>query len=114
MTNDTLKTPNNRHLFWTGITGKERFQAIQEIEVCVGHYGFITEFNQFSDLDMNLCIEVDTDKLDKLFDALQSIIQLDDDKSEVNLDMTTQMVYLHLSFLKGQGNLTIEVPAVPG
>jgi hypothetical protein len=114
MTNDSLKTPNNRHLFWTGITGKERFQAIQEIEVCVSQFGFITEFKQFSDLDMNLCIEVDTNKLDKLFNALQTIIQLDGDMSEVNKDIETQMVYLHLSFLKGQGNLTIEVPAVPG
>jgi len=114
MTNDAFKNHSNRHVFWTGITGKERFQVIQEIEVCVSQYGFITEFNQFSDLDMNLCIEVDTIKLDKLFNALQTIIQLDKDKNDVNLDITSQMVYLHLSFLKGQGNLTIEVPAVPG
>lgn len=111
---DNLISHSEHHLFWIGITGKDRYQAIQEIEDCVSHFGFISEFKQFSDLDMNICIEVETAKVNDLFKALQSVIHLEDNKSDINLKKVNQVVYLHLSFLKGKGNLTTEVPAVPG
>lgn len=114
MSQDALISHSEHHLFWTGVTGKERYQAIQDIEACVSQFGFISEFKQFSDLDMNICIEIETIKLNNLFKALQSVIHLEDNKSDINLTKDNQVVYLHLSFLKGKGHLTTEVPAVPG
>lgn len=114
MSQDTFNSHGEHPLFWTGVTGKERYQAIKDIETCVGEYGFITEFKQFSDLDINICIEVETVKLKALFKALELVIHLDQDESTVNTAKDSQIVYLHLSFLQGRGNLTTEVPAVPG
>lgn len=114
MDQDFLVSHSERNLFWKAATGKDRFQVIQDIEVCVSHFGFITEFKQFSDLDMNLCLEIETPKISDLFQALQSILHVDDQGSQPDMNKASQIVYLHLSFLKGTGNLTVEVPAVPG
>ncbi|MFM6983112.1 MAG: hypothetical protein ACKOXF_03195 [Chitinophagaceae bacterium] len=114
MNKDFLVSHSERNLFWKASTVKDRFQVIQEIETCVAHYGFISDFKQFSDLDMNLCLEVETPKINDLFKALQSILHVDDQGSEPDMNKTSQIIYLHLSFLKGTGDLKIEVPAVPG
>lgn len=114
MDQDTLVSHSEHNLFWKASTGKDRYQVIQDIEACVSRFGFISEFKQFSDLDMNLCLEVETAKIANLLSALQNILHVDDQGSKPDLHKTSQIIYLHLSFLKGTGNLTIEVPAVPG
>lgn len=114
MDKDTLISHSERHLFWKASTSKDRYLVIQEIEACVGQYGFISEFKQFSDLDMNLCLEVETNKITTLFKALQSILHVDDQGSNPDLNKSAQIIYLHLSFLNGTGDLKVEVPAVPG
>lgn len=104
----------DQSIFWTAVTARDRITVIQDVENIIGKYGFITEFKEFSDLGINICIELGKNKLSELHQALKtalSINELQAISSEAPSELT---VYLNISFLKGHGDLKIEVPAVPG
>lgn len=119
--NRTLSMPEeyfhnhqDQSIFWTAVTARDRITVIQDVENIIGKYGFITEFKEFSDLGINICIELGKNKLSELHQALKtalSINELQAISSEAPSELT---VYLNISFLKGHGDLKIEVPAVPG
>ncbi len=103
--------PNS--VFWSAIGHGERIQVIQSCEKIISEYGYILEFKQFSDLGLSLHIEIDSNKIQSLYQALKPALRLDAfDFKEVNEKTST--VYINISFADGHGDLKTEVPAVPG
>lgn len=101
-------------IFWTGYCKRDRIAAISEIENCISIYGYITDFKQFSDVSLSICIEVAKSKIDLLYLELSKCIILDDfewfhSDSEVDCQ-----VFLHISFSQGKGDLKVVIPEVPG
>ncbi len=102
------------NIFWTGYSNEERHSTINEIKSIISKYGDVVDFKLFSDISLNIKIEIAELKIDKLYDALS--IKIGIDKFEyLNSDSNQErIVYLNITFNKGTGNLKIEVPSIPG
>jgi len=105
---------NNQPIYWKGFSNKDRNAVIYEIEQQIGKFGFIIDFQMFSDMEISIRIEIETGKAPMLFDELSKIITIQDEneqKCEFNHEC---LIYLNITFSSGTGNLRIETPAVPG
>jgi len=103
-----------KFLYWKGFCNKDRNIAIYEIENVVNKYGYILDFHRFSDLEINIKIDIEKQNILKLYTHLKTLIDLDgydDSNSESKMECS---ILLNITFLKSTGNLKIEVPAVPG
>lgn len=103
--------------YWEGYTNTERIEAISEIQrIISNNYGCIINFNRFSDMALSLMLEVEPDKVTILFEALNKYMTVTglpegyENKNTLK-DIT---VFFNVTFGKGEGNLSIEVPQVPG
>ncbi len=105
---------NEHQIFWSGVSGKPRFETIQDLESCINSYGYIEDFKEFSDLDMGLHIEVETKKYLLLLNQIKEVLHLDEPEELPDTSKESQSIMLHVSFLAGTGDLKIEVPGVPG
>ena len=102
------------NIFWRGYCNYDRNSAISKIEEIVNEHGYIIDFMPFSDLSISIIIEVQEYNLDKLYSALYSYLKMDSFE-ELNSPSTTErLVFLNITFIKGTGNLRIEIPDVPG
>lgn len=101
-------------MYWKGYTHKDRNIAIYEIENLVNKYGSITDFHMFSDMEINLTIEIEEQKINKLYVELRDYLDLDNIGDLNPASTTERSVSLNITFLKSSGNLRIEVPNVPG
>ncbi|HEY1045553.1 MAG TPA: hypothetical protein VGF79_03880 [Bacteroidia bacterium] len=97
-------------LHWTAYTGHLRFSALQEVEKIINQYGFIANFKEFSDLTINIEIEIEPSKIEGLHKALSDYLTIDEPVEIGNLST----IYLNLTFGAGTGDLKIPVPEVPG
>lgn len=80
----------------------------------IAKYGSIVDFKMFSDLEMSLKLEVQENKVCILYLQLTSFLTMENFpmfKSQSSIERT---VFLNVSFIKGKGNLKIEVPSIPG
>ena len=103
-----------KRIFWTGYCNKERTTAIYEIEKILSNYGFVTDFRRFSDISISMTIEIEELKIDQLYSDLKKYLSLNSFE-KLNSDSNNEcIIYLNTSFVKGTGNLIIEVPSVPG
>jgi len=106
-----------KKVHWQGFSGEERNKVIAKIkDVVSAHGGGITDFKMFSDLDLNLSIEIEEDRIIELHHALKEILDVSDsDLEDINNESKNEdIVFLHISFSKGKGELKIEIPEVPG
>ena len=103
-----------QHLYWKGFCKEERSIAIHHIEHIVAKYGYILDFHMFSDMEINLKIEIAENHLDALHRDLKGLLKLDD-QGDVFFDSDQERIlYINITFTKGTGDLRIEVPSVPG
>ena len=103
-----------KSIFWTGYCNTERIIAISEMENIIANYGFITDFKRFSDFSLSVSIELEEKKIDNLYEALQSMMSLNDFAKINSTSNIERLIFLNLTFIKGTGELRVEVPAVPG
>lgn len=101
-------------LFWTGFSTEERHSAINKIQIVVSGYGDIVDVHPFSDISLNITIEIEGHKIDKLYDELTRIMEVQ--RSEVlnSNSRRERTLYLNVTFTKGTGDLKVEVSSVPG
>ena len=104
----------NKNIYWKGFCSKDRNVAIYEIENIVNKYGFITDFRMSSDIEIGIKIEIEEQYICNLYDDLQNYLSIDG-YEDLNLQSKKErLIFFNITFLKGTGNLKIEVPAVPG
>lgn len=110
------KSGENSHksLFWTAYSNLDRIEGIQKAEACITAHGFITDFKEFSDLGINICIEIDGFKVGDLYAALSANFSMDPFEPAPVQAGESKQIYLNISFKKGSGNLSTVVPEVPG
>jgi len=101
-------------IFWTGYCNNERMIAINEIEKIINNYGYITDFKQFSDISLSIKIELEELNIDKLYSALKHYISINDFEKIKSSSNRERLIFLNVNFVKGKGDLRIEVPANPG
>jgi hypothetical protein len=103
-----------KSIFWTGYNKQDRYLAVSEIEKIVNNYGYITDFKQFSDISMTIAIELEELRVDELYLALKSYMNLDDFDLLSSTSNSDCLIFLNITFTAGTGDLKIEVPAIPG
>jgi hypothetical protein len=101
-------------MYWKGYSHKDRNIAIYDIENLVNKYGSITDFHMFSDVEINLKIEIEERKIYKLYVELKDYLDLDNFEDLDSESTNDRTILLNITFLKSTGNLKIEVPNVPG
>ena len=102
------------NLFWIGYSNLERHEAINEIKKVVSRHGDIIDVHLFSDISLNMTIEIPAYNIDKLYDELTQVIVLQKAERMNSVSTKERTIYLNTTFSKGTGNLRIEVPSVPG
>lgn len=106
-----------KKLNWTAYSNEERLIAIEKIKDTISfNEGTIMNFSMFSDLALNLSIEVEENKLKILHDALSAILTVSAlDFESINLSSQKEwLVFLNISFAKGTGSFKVQIPDVPG
>lgn len=102
------------NIFWTGYSNDERHASISSIKNVVSKYGDIVDFKFFSDISLTMVIEIEEFKIDTLYNELANTLRMDKFENLNSVSKKERKVYLNITFAKGTGNLTIEVPFVPG
>jgi hypothetical protein len=102
------------NIFWTGFSNEERHVAINKIQRVVSAFGDIVNIHLFSDISLSLTIEIQEFKIDQLYDALNKVIGVKQPEYLNSISKKERTIYLNITFIKGTGNLKIEVPYVPG
>ncbi|MFZ4547710.1 MAG: hypothetical protein ACOYN4_09760 [Bacteroidales bacterium] len=101
-------------LFWSGVTNEERYSAMDSIQIVIKKYGDIVDFKMFSDMSLSFKIEVTASKINALYSELNETLSM---KAFTLIKLVSDVertVFLNVSFGKGTGRLTIQVPSVPG
>lgn len=102
---------------WEIYSNLERNQIIETIKDLIDENdGCIINFNLFSDLALNLSIEIEEKEIASLYYALQEQLTISDwDTTIINPKSRREwLIFIHLSFNKGKGKTTLEIPNVPG
>lgn len=102
------------NIFWTGFSYDERHSAINKIQSVISKYGDVVDAHFFSDISLSMTIEIEEFKIDKLYDELTKIIQVQKPEHLNSISKKERTVYLNITFAKKTGNLKIDVPSVPG
>jgi len=98
----------------SGICGKNRHEGINKIEHIVNNHGYIIDFKRFSDISINLIIEIEKNKIDSLYHDLDEFMFMEE-FNKLNSTSTKECtVFLNVTFKRGLGNVRIKVPNVPG
>ena len=99
-----------------GYSSGERNTVIENVKRIISSDGYIVNFNMFSDLALTLMVEIEENKVVKLYDSLSTVLTLSDLNRSVIDNASTQecVIFLNLSFTKGTGDLKLKIPKVPG
>ncbi len=101
-------------IYWTGICGKARNQAISDISAIINHHGYLTHFQLFSDVSLSMIIEIEERNVDALYEGLTKYLRIDDFVYINSNSAKERTILFNITFTQGRGTLRIEVPAVPG
>ncbi len=101
-------------IYWIGICGKDRNQAISEISTIINRHGFFTDFKLFSDVSLGMVIEIEERNVNALYDELGNYLVLDDFPAITSSAAKERVILLNITFTRGTGHMEREVPAVPG
>ena len=85
-----------------------------QIETAISHYGYILNFQRFSDLSLGLLIETGATRLSELYAELQAVMDMEGLEAVPADSSGDCVVFLNVTFTHGRGQLRIEVPNVPG
>ena len=102
---------------WQAFSSSNRHETIELLKDTISkNDGYIINFNMFSDLALSLTVEIEENKISNLHRELASILQISESKPEhLNINSKSDWwILMNVSFGKGQGNLKIEIPNVPG
>ncbi len=102
-----------RRYHWSGISTDERMKAIAEISDIVSSYGTIINFQRFSDISLNLVLDIKESKLTDLRTSLTKIMSLEDMETSLTDSIADCTILLNIIFTKGTGDLEIEIPDIP-
>lgn len=103
-----------QRLFWKAYTAKERYAALEELELAISKFGFIVDFHFFSHLSVSMEVDISAGKMAELKMCLEGILSLE---AELPINMaadTPVILLLNVSFAHGSGQKRYDVPAVPG
>ncbi len=103
-------------LNWQACSLEDRIKSIERIKQIINEYGYIRDFNMFSDLALSLSIEIEENKIIDFHNDLQKIVTLSDlDSNTINLSSNREwMILVNISFARGTGTLKHEKPMVDG
>jgi hypothetical protein len=103
-----------KQLFWTAYSNDERHLAITSIKDIVNQFGDMVDYKFFSDISINMTIEIEEYKINAMHMALSKIVSIDGFEPIDSKAKTERTIYMNVTFTKATGNLKIEVPEVPG
>jgi len=106
-----------RKLNWQAFTNNDRNKVIDELKDIISDYdGFILNFNMFSDLTMSLSIEIEENKIVKLYQALSQILNVSDfETNSIRIESRKNwVIFMNISFSIGKGDLSVENRLFPG
>lgn len=103
-----------KKLYWTAYCDIERNIALEKIQAIISKYAFISDFKLFSDISINIIVEVETNKLDILYKELNKNIRIPSFNKDGIFYNNEIIIFLNITFIKSTGDLKIEVPHVPG
>ena len=103
-------------LNWEIISAGKRMEVIEQLKGVISkNDGYVIYFNTFSDLAMTLTIEIEAKNIRNLHQGLQEIVTISSSLSdEIKMSEDEWWILLNVSFSKGEGNLTVDIPNVPG
>lgn len=102
------------NIFWSAYSNDERHSSITSIKKIIANYGDIVDFKLFSDITLNMTIEIEEYKIDKLYDELKGTLGIDKFEYLNSTLKRERTIYLNVTFNKSTGNMVVEVPSVPG
>ena len=106
-----------KKLNWEIFSGKDRNIAIEEVKSVIdSSSGYIMNFNMFSDLALSLSIEIEESGIIALHSELSQLFNLTElDHTQINPNSKKEwMIFINISFSSGKGDLTNDIPDVPG
>ncbi len=106
-----------KKLFWEAVSNEDRNTIINQIKDIVSkHSAYILNFSMFSDLALGLSIAVETSNIHELHCSLCEILTVSDLQFENSHNNGEEewLVFLNVSFGKGEGVLKVVIPEVPG
>lgn len=106
-----------KKLNWQAVSNSDRNQVIEEVKNVISYSaGCIMNFNMYSDLAMSLSIEIEEDGIADLHQALSNVVSLSElDLAVINPNSRKEwMILMNLSFASGTGEVTYDIPEVPG
>jgi hypothetical protein len=103
-----------KKVYWKGYHRQTRMAGLPAMEAAINRTAFIIDFKPYSDVGLSLVIEVAAHKADALYAELAGLLLMDAHEPLGTASTQDMLVYLHLTFAGGTGNLTHDVPAVPG
>jgi hypothetical protein len=104
-------------LTWQAYSSGERNYIIEELKSAINSSsGYIMNSNIFSDLALNLSIEIEESKVLELHNELSRILNVSKpDINKINLASGKEcLISMNISFSKGKGELKNKIPEVPG
>ena len=102
---------------WEIYSGGSRTAVIDQIKSLINeHDGAIMNFNMFSDVSIALLIEMEEGNLTAFYNDLSRVSTLEGNLPEELRQNSPKewSIFLNVLFAEGKGELTIEVPKVPG
>lgn len=106
-----------RKLNWRAYTSKDRLEVLEEVKrLVMTSSGYIVNFQAFSDLALSLSIQIEEKGIPDLWQALSSVLEVSDTElNHLNPNSESEwLIFIHISFTRGKGNLETIVPEVPG
>lgn len=103
-----------KNIFWTGFSNDERHSAISTITGIINKHGYLVDFKPFSDIALSMVIEVEEARIDTLYDDLAAILPMKPFDPLGSLSPRERTVYLNITFIQGRGDVTQEIPSIPG
>jgi len=103
-----------KNLFWTAYSRGDRHDTIRKLKETVAGYGDLVDFRFFSDISIVVTIEIQERNVNFLYGKLSELLSLDEAESLPSNSERERVIYLNVTFARATGNLTIDVPSVPG
>jgi hypothetical protein len=100
-------------IYWNGFSNDDRFFAINDISLIINKYGLIANFLRSSDMSLGLSIEIEENKVNKLYHELEEKMHLTGKWDEIDhLSSKECLILLHLTFTNSTGELEIANPGL--
>ena len=102
---------------WQAFSSRERHRLIDDIkDVILSSDGYISHFQFYADLAMSLTAVAPEMNLIQLHNRLSAIMKVTGlDESKINSSSDREWhIFLNITFSKGKGKLSEEIPMVPG